>query len=310
MGTIRLTGQFVAGEDQTVGRMCWISADVPGKRLSTEISGHTVYLQFPDRASDDIAQQGYVGRMGDDPANPVGVSPAYFVATLDWVVESTDSEAERESLQEAVEVLRAAATRLTDAIRLAQPYSGLAGNTPRALALSAVETATCKTVPLGVPVDKAFPMAVGYPVVDEEGVTRALAGDLEVPEVLLAQGAYWTLWTPDPKPGLGVVLVAMACESKARRVLMDRVSEEMEPLLTVLFDKPRVFQEPAKDLFDHIANAVLGRSLRADDGALWKQIVKVFELRNRMAHRGTEPARSEVGPLIVAGYKVFDWLAQ
>lgn len=309
MRAFRLNGQFVAGEDQTVGRMCWISADLAGKQLSTEVSGHTVYLQFPERASDDIAQEGYVGRMGDDPASPVGVSPAYFVAELDWVVEDAGTDAERQSLQEGVEVLRAAATRLTDGIRAAQPNSGLAGETPRALALSAVETATGEKVPLGLPINRPHAMAVGYPVVDSKRLARALDGDLEVPEILLAQAAYWTLWTPDPKPGLGVLLVAMACESKARRVLMERVSQEMEPLLTVLFDKPRVFQHPASDLFDHVGEAVLERSLRKDDNVLWKEVVRIFELRNQMAHRGREPARSDVGPLIVAGYKVFDWLA-
>jgi hypothetical protein len=152
-------------------------------------------------------------------------------------------------------------------------------------------------------------MAVGYPVVDAERIALALAGELETPEMLLVQAGYWTLWTPDPKPGLGVLLVVMACESKARRVLVAEVSGEMAPLLTVLFDKPRVFQHPASDLFDHIATAVLGRSLREDHKELGKQVLEIFELRNLMAHRGNEPVGSQVGPLVQAGYKVFDWLS-
>lgn len=307
MKTIRLTGRFLVGETQMVGRMCWISPDLAGKQLSTEVSGCTVHVSFPERASDDISQEGYVGRMGDDAETPVGVSPAYLLAELDWVVD--DSDTEQQSLDDAVEVLRAAATRLTDGVRLAQPSSGLAGETPHALALSAVDTATGASVSLGAPINRSAAMAVGYPVVDAERIAPALAGELEVPEILLAQAGYWTLWTPDPKPGLGVLLVAMACESKARRVLMAEVSDEMAPLLTVLFDKPRIFQRPASDLFDHIATAVLGRSLREDDKELWKQLGEIFELRNLMAHRGNEPVRSQVGPLVQAGYKIFEWLS-
>jgi hypothetical protein len=308
MRTIKLIGQFLAGQDKTVGRMCWVSPDLAGKRLSTEVSGHTVHLHFPPRPAEATAQDGYNGRMGDDPTNPAGVAPSHFFAELDWVVEDQDTRTESQNLEEAVEVLKAGATRLTDGLRIAQPVIGLAGDSPQALTLSAVDTATGENLSLGTPLNKSSPMAVGYPVVDAEMVAHALAGDLDVPEILLAQSAYWTLWTPNPKPGLGVLLVAMACESKARRVLMQRVSKEMEPLLTILFDKPRVFQQPAHDLFDNVADAVLGKSLRRDDDALWKQVVKTFELRNKMAHRGSEPTRSQAGPLVAAGYKVFEWL--
>jgi hypothetical protein len=307
MKTITLTGRFLVGETQTVGRMCWISPDLAGKPMSTKVAGHTVYVSFPERVSGDFSQEGYVGRMGDDPENPVGVSPAYIIAEVDWALD--DSDTENQSLDAAVEVLRAAAARLTDGVRLAQPSSGLAGETPHALAISAVDRATGASVPLGTPINRSAPTAVGYPVVNADMIATALAGGMDAPEILLAQAGYWTLWTPDPKPGLGVLLVAMACESKARRVLMAEVSDEMAPLLAVLFDKPRIFQHPASDLFDHLATTVLGRSLREEDKELWKQVIEIFELRNLMAHRGREPSRSQVGPLVQAGYKVFEWLS-
>ncbi len=44
-------------------------------------------------------------------------------------------------------------------------------------------------------------MIVGQDVVDRQMVDRALAGQLDVPELLLAQAAYWTRSTPDPKTG-------------------------------------------------------------------------------------------------------------
>jgi hypothetical protein len=54
---------------------------------------------------------------------------------------------------------------------------------------------------------------------------------------------------------------------------------------------------------------VLGRSLKDEDNALWKQVVRLFELRNEMAHEANEPSRSDVGPLVAASYRVFEWLA-
>lgn len=311
MTHVRITGRFIPGESGIVGRMCWITPDLAGKQLSTTVEGHTVRISFPERATDEIAQPGYNRRRGSDALNPEAVSPVYFTATLDWEIAGTgESSEDRESLKQGIEALRAGSTRLTDGIRLLQPSSGLAGEAPPAESLHIENIETGEPIDLPVPPNRSPPMAVGYPNVDSAKVERALEYGISTPEILLAQAAYWAIWTADPKPGVAVLLAAMACESRARDVMAKRVDPEMEPLLDVLFDKPWIFQRPAIDLFHHVAKAVLGRSLKDDDQALWKQVVRLFELRNEMAHEANEPSRSDVGPLVAASYGVFEWLAR
>jgi hypothetical protein len=290
--------------------MAWITPDLCGKPLTTVVNGHEVRLQFPDRPTDSASQPGYVSRRGSRGQAPQAVSPGYFTAELKWSLQEKGSDAERESWETAVETLRAGATRLSDALRLAHPPSGLAGNAPEVIKLTAVDATTQEEVRIGATPNRSYPMIVGLPAADKEIVQRALDGRLQVPEILLAQAAYWIRSTPDPKHGLGVVLVAMACETKGRRVLSQSVSEEMEPLLAVLFERHNIFQSSAKELFGHIAEAVLGRSIRKDDPKLFTQVGKLFELRNKMAHTGSEPPRRAAWKMVLTGYSVFGWLGQ
>ena len=67
MTTVRITGQFTPGETETVGRMCWIAPDLAGEVSSIEVAGHTVYLSFPIRESNEVKSPGYNGRSGHDP---------------------------------------------------------------------------------------------------------------------------------------------------------------------------------------------------------------------------------------------------
>ena len=310
MRAILLRGEFRPGEDPTIGRMAWITPNLCGKRMSTVVNGHEVRLQFPDRPTDSASQPGYVSRRGYPDQEPQAVSPSYFTAELNWSLQQTDADAERESWKDAVETLRAGATRLSDALRLAHPPTGLAGNAPEAIKLTAVDAKTQEEVTVGAIPNRSHPTVVGLPAADMEIVQRGLDGRLQVPEILLAQAAYWIRSTPDPKYGLGVVLVAMACETKVRRVLSESVSQEMEPLLAVLFERHNIFQSSAKELFGHIAEAVLGRSIRTDDPELFSQVGKLFELRNKMAHTGAEPPRRAAWNTVLTGYSVFEWLGQ
>jgi hypothetical protein len=302
--TIRLLANFQPGEEPNVGRMCWIAPDLCDAPLDTDVDGHTVRLRFPE-----AAPTVYNGWMGDKD-NPVGLSPTYFSAELTWDLDTSNADAERDSWQLAVETVRAAATRLTNAIRLAQPTSGLAGDTPTAFEITARDVATGEKVQVPLPLNRSPAMIVGQDVVDRQMVDRALAGQLQIPELLLAQAAYWIRSTPDPRPGLAVVLLAMACETKARRVLTDCAKPDVGPLVTVLFEKGNIFQQSASELFGHISQAIVGHNLRADDRPLFKKVENIFQLRNQMAHRGAEPTRADVAPLVVDAYRVFEWLSQ
>jgi hypothetical protein len=60
------------------------------------------------------------------------------------------------------------------------------------------------------------------------------------------------------------------------------------PVLDWALDNPRDVFEQAAGLFDKTAKAVTGRSLREENGAIYKGVVALFEDRNRVAHRGKE----------------------
>jgi hypothetical protein len=306
MRAIHLSGRFRPSEEPNVGRMCWIAPDLWGVPLTTEVRGHAVHLRFPEQASD-----GYVGRMGEPESLPLGLSPAYFDAELDWALIADEAGSERESWVEALGVLRAGATRLTNAIRVTQPTTGLAGDTPYVMSLEATDASTGESIAIPLPANVCPPMIIGgRQVVDKVIVDRSLEGQIQIPEVLLAQAAYWIRSTPDPKFGLGVVLLAMACETKVRRVLADAAKPDAAPLVGLLVGKGNVFERSAQELFGPVAEAVLGRSLKTDDSSLYNKVGKIFSLRNGMAHRGIEPKREESWLLVLAAYSAFEWLAQ
>lgn len=305
MKGIRVAGHFQPGEEPNVGRICWIGPDLWGVSLTTDVDGHIVSLSFPEAD----APGAYRGRMGEPDEPAVALSPTYFSAELDWELAEGDAEVERESWDQAVETLRAGATRLTNAIRLLQPTSGLAGDTPDAFDLTAWDRSTRDAVIVPLPLNRSPGTVTGQPVVDRQMVDEALAGRIQIPEILLAQAAYWVRGTPDPKHGLAVVLLGMACETKVRNVLIDAAKPEVEPLLTALFKKP-IFQASAHELFGQIAHAVVGRSLRDENRPVFTQVQKLFEARNQMAHRGSEPDRADTWAFVLTAYDVFDWLRQ
>jgi hypothetical protein len=304
-----LTGTFLPGDDETIGRMAWIAPDLAGEVLTTTINDYEVRLWFPELSSDAVSQPGYNGRRGDRDKPPLGVSPNYFTAEMDWSLDDSEADAERASWTEAWDVLRTGANRLTNALRFAHPPTGLAGNGPQAKRMTARDADGQELKP-GVPLNPSQPMIVGLPVADRAIVERGLAGAIDVPEILLAQAAYWIRSVPDPKLGLGVVLLAMACETKARRTLANAAPADTEPLLTVLFERGYIFQQSAHELYGHVAKAVLGRSLREDNSRLFGQVGKLFELRNKMAHRGQEPEGKAAWEMVLTTYGAFEWLQQ
>jgi hypothetical protein len=98
-----------------------------------------------------------------------------------------------------------------------------------------------------------------------------------------------------------VLLAAIACEIAVKNTLLEVASPHQRQLVESLLQNPRDFSLAAIALFDKPCLAVLGRSLKAQDTALYKRVEALFEDRNRIAHRalaGLRPEkdlRSEVG---------------
>lgn len=54
--------------------------------------------------------------------------------------------------------------------------------------------------------------------------------------------------------------------------------------------------------------AVAGRSQREDDRELWKQVNRLVEIRNNVAHRGHMATSDEADECLGAAVRAFRWL--
>jgi hypothetical protein len=106
-----------------------------------------------------------------------------------------------------------------------------------------------------------------------------------------------------------VLLAAIACEVKVKEVLRSRVSQERRRLLDYALDNPHeITLTAAGGLFNTLMNAALGRSLAAEDNALFRTIERLFSARNKVAHYGKLPEPADARRLVAAARRCFAWL--
>jgi hypothetical protein len=311
MPAIRLEATFRPSSDGTVGRMCRISPDLAGYPLRHDFNGHKVELIFPPLTL-PLPCAGYFNAQPHD-ANrdymPDHLYPASLSANAIFVtVSDPDSPEYKREFQSAFDALRTAATRLSDSIRVIQPAVGLAGECPAVLDLTAHDTKTGEAIRVPVARKQGYGIEIGNPVLTVERAVSALETGTNPTESLLAQATYLSRLTSDPQPGLAILLAAVACESQAKEVLLARAEIGVRPLLETLLHRPRIFQEPAAELYGHVAKSVIGRSLHDDNITLWKQITELFQLRNKMAHMANIPSVEKAKDLVIAAAKAVEWL--
>jgi hypothetical protein len=310
LSTIHVSATFRPSSEPTIGRACHIATELAGYPLRQAIDGYELEIRFPQLLR-PLPQGAYSGWMGESKDNPVGLTPSYFnvFATVD--VPDDPASPERKSIFESVvAAMRVAATRLSDAIRLSQPSVGLVGESPEMLSIEGRDLGNDQSVELGASLKEGYPILIGAPLLTIEMAEEVLSEGPSVTHTLLAQATYLVSFTPSPQPGLAVLLAAVACEAHAKQVLLTRVVGTAQPLLEVFLRKPRIFQEPAVELFGEVAKAVIGKSLKDkdDDRDLWRTLVRLFEVRNRMAHVADGPSIEEARRLIRAARQAIEWL--
>jgi hypothetical protein len=140
---------------------------------------------------------------------------------------------------------------------------------------------------------------------DAEFLVRMLAESIEAPtpEMLLADALHHAS-VVDPQPQRAVLLAAIACETKIKSVLQNRVSPEKAGLAELLVARPR----SAAALFSEILKAAVGPSLKASRPDLARRIECLFQVRNRVAHSGEVPTLHEADAAVSAAREVFEWL--
>lgn len=129
-----------------------------------------------------------------------------------------------------------------------------------------------------------------------------------LPESFLADAIYLRSTDP-PQHQHAILLSAIACELKVKEVLIGAAPDHMAEVVQLLFEHPADFSMPVRGLFDRAMKAVTGRSLREEDRPLYKAVDRLFQARNRVAHRGGEGVREdELRSSVTTAQKVVAWL--
>lgn len=102
-------------------------------------------------------------------------------------------------------------------------------------------------------------------------------------DTLLADAFYGLVSSSDPR--LAVMQAAMAAERRIKTFLQERAIFGQRELVELIVNSPRDVTVQAVGLYDKGLKAVVGRSFREDDKEGYKMLVKLFEERNKFAHR-------------------------
>lgn len=105
-----------------------------------------------------------------------------------------------------------------------------------------------------------------------------------------------------------LLLAASAVELKVQEALRTFASGTELDLVELLLKNPRDWSMRAAALYDQPVAAVLGLSLRVADKDLWKALEKLFERRNKLAHRGITPSDSEIEESVRTAVRVVRWV--
>jgi hypothetical protein len=105
-----------------------------------------------------------------------------------------------------------------------------------------------------------------------------------------------------------VLMAAIACEVKLKETLRRCATDAQQSLVDFALDNPHEVTVTAADgLFDKLMLATLGRSLRKEDTPLFKDIQRLYKVRNAITHRGTMPDEADVGCVVRAARRCFIW---
>lgn len=123
-------------------------------------------------------------------------------------------------------------------------------------------------------------------------------------EELLADARFMATLRSPPDLRLAVLLAAIACEAKIRRVLRDAADPVMLPVLEIVLSRPM----PALSLVDEVANATTGRSLKTEDHDLFLGVKALFETRNAIAHGTRRPSEVDMRQGVNMAVRACTWL--
>jgi hypothetical protein len=192
-----------------------------------------------------------------------------------------------------------------------EPWLGLHRQVPPQIGRQLLfDDETNVALPIGwPPMTMRPPGTVALEREDFAHVARHLGQGDEPPlaEVLLADAVYLA-GEQHPDPGRAVLTAAIALEVRVKEVLREGASPQAQRVVDLMLDSPRDWPQPAAALFDKATGAVLGRSLRNEQRTIYNDVDRLFQVRNRIAHRGEIPSAKEARDLVENARVAFVWL--
>jgi hypothetical protein len=315
----------------------WVKAELLGTRHETTFSNHELALILPRKAGDfGIGKSGdpllrCLGSYTNDAASGEKVAAEVLVVRVEVEVESDlkgspDPYTKPENdvinqgiiiLQNTVGIARSFVRRYAALVRaeLDQYWLGSSESEPKAIWVSSLFDGDGYLIPVGYseafcvswrPLDRALGPSVNLRLID--AASREITPDLA--NTFLRDAEYAAFEAVHSNLRQAVMLAAIACEIKVKDVITALASEEQEPLVNLLLENPRDWTMAAASLFDKGMAAVCGRSLRVEDKSLFKEVEKIFQDRNKIAHKGgTKVSLDDVLKKHVTSAKAaFAWL--
>jgi hypothetical protein len=321
----------------------WINADLRGTKQAIRIGEDVVCsIQFPEKPDDfglnespaaGAAIKGYVGSAGSDPREspiavqvhmvrvvvegPGDISAADFVhpGSLEFVSATTAAfSAVGEFHDAAVSVLGAFLTWVRTTRR--QFWLGLSGEPSPLVWRTELRDGDGNRLPVGYPgiVTKGMAGAKEVSLSSEETseiIDHIERGDAPaLHKVFLSDAQYIAKESPWRNLRQAVLMAAIACEVAVKQFLRAAASPEQQELVELVLSNPRDVSLAAATLFDKGCKAVVSRSLKEENASLYKRVDKLFQDRNKIAHRGGEGLADDVlAEHVATAREVLEWLS-
>jgi len=299
----------------------WFSPDIFGQNISFSRDAHEVRIDIPTpeftRELIGIHRRiGYYNptiRTWDDNSNLQNLN--LFTVLRVCVLGEAYPGANAQFLMDNLGIANSVLTQFVDWVRIrnGQAWIGVHGDPPELLTGQLVEQGTQAILQSNISsstpdfaVLHGHPRAIGLD--DCEFIKAKLGVSAELPqsELLLAD-ALFHIGNAFPDTRRAVLLAAIACETKIKSVLR-RLAGNKQKLVDLLIENPRDYSLAAEALFTKALDAIADTSLRNAQPNLHKSITKLFQIRNKIAHRGYIPSIDEASPVVNAANEAFTWL--
>lgn len=128
-----------------------------------------------------------------------------------------------------------------------------------------------------------------------------------IADSLLGDARYFASHHP-PDWSRALLTAAIATEVRVKRTLRQVPDAELQPLIGLLLTSPRGFSVAVRALFHEVMEATVGVSLNRENRDLYREVIFLFEARNRLAHSGERPTEDDARRAVAAAVAAFQWL--